>query len=198
MTTAAGAADVEQVQHAAQLADVAAGEHDRLRSPAGCRRTSSRWWAIASRSCGRQASIEVALRARGSGRGAARRAAGPPRARRRARRPASAAGLPCLRHAVRRAQRVVELDQVERAQLGERRVVLALGVGVLPVALVHVEPAGSAARGSPCVPPSSSSSSASSDSRSCQPAVTVGDGPARRQVARRRAARSAAVAARAA
>ena len=42
---------------------------------------------------------------------------------------------------VRRAQRVVELDQVELAQLGQRSLVLALGIAVLPVLLVHRQPA---------------------------------------------------------
>src|SRR3954471_22179242 len=42
---------------------------------------------------------------------------------------------------VRGGQCVVQPREVHRAQLAEGRVVLALGVGVLPVALVHVEPA---------------------------------------------------------
>ena len=49
-------------------------------------------------------------------------------------------GVLVLCHAVRRAQRMVELLDVELPQLGEGGVVLALGVGVLPVPLEHVEP----------------------------------------------------------
>ena len=42
---------------------------------------------------------------------------------------------------VRREQRVVQLAEVQAAQLGESGIVVALGMGELPVAFVHVEPA---------------------------------------------------------
>ena len=42
---------------------------------------------------------------------------------------------------VRRAQRVVELAQVELAQLGQGSLVLTLGIAVLAVLLVHRQPA---------------------------------------------------------
>ena len=41
-----------------------------------------------------------------------------------------------------RAQHPVELHEVQLLQLGERGAVLALGLGVLRVALQHVQPAG--------------------------------------------------------
>ena len=75
-------------------------------------------------------------------------------------------------------QHRVELHEVQLLQLVERGAVLALGGGVLRVALQHVQPAARTAARLTLRPSSSASSSASSGSRSCQPAVTIATGPA--------------------
>ena len=120
-----------------QYADVPAGDRDRRRRPEEVLDLV----AVAGhgRSLLRAPGVEeLQLGLRHPVAGAVRRAAAPP-AGRRSRARSRSRGRASERRATSYVapQRVVELDQVELTQLGERSLVLPLGMGVLAVLVVH-------------------------------------------------------------
>ena len=128
--------DVEQVQHPGELADVPAGDRQRRRSledvldlvtMPGHRRSLLRAPGVVERLLGLGHPLHVLLVEQLHD------------AQRIGQRPVAQPGprVGATGDVVRRTQRVVELDEVELAQLGQRSLVLALGMRVLAVLLVH-------------------------------------------------------------
>ena len=132
--------DVEQVQHAGELADVPAGDRHRGRT------LEEALDLVAVASDGRSllgapGVVELQLELGHAfqvllvqesydGQGVGQRPLAQPGSR-----------IGVARDLVRRTERVVELHQVELTQLGQGDLVLTLGMGVLAVLLVHREPA---------------------------------------------------------